>query len=63
VLDVGSLGAWREGKEGRGRTGEERACRAPFYRVRGELDGRMRWGIERPDGVAVVVAKLRSFRP
>jgi hypothetical protein len=26
VLDAGSLGAWREGKEGRGRIGEERGC-------------------------------------
>jgi hypothetical protein len=28
ALVVGSLWAWREGKEGRGRSGEERGCRA-----------------------------------
>jgi hypothetical protein len=26
VLSTGSLEAWREGKEGRGRSGEERGC-------------------------------------
>jgi hypothetical protein len=32
-------------------------ARAPFYRAGGEWDGQMGRGIERPDGVAVVVAK------
>jgi hypothetical protein len=36
ALGVGSLRVWRGGKEGRGRSGEERGAGAPFYRVRGE---------------------------
>jgi hypothetical protein len=42
ALCAGLLGAWREGKEGQGRSGEERIARAPFYRVgggAGRLDG------------------------
>jgi hypothetical protein len=40
---VGSLGARREGKEGGGRSGEERGAGAPFYRVGGGAGRRRRW--------------------
>jgi hypothetical protein len=42
ALGVGLLRAWREGKEGQGRSGEERGCRGTL--LRGGESGRRRWG-------------------
>jgi hypothetical protein len=59
ALGVGSLRVWREGKEGRGRSGEERGVGAPFYRVGGgsgmagrggESSSRMVWRHWWPSG-------------